>query len=115
MYQNAQQTATQVENQMDEGGHAVNVSAATINQSNQVTRFLQIVTVSVQRGRIRLTTYAFLFSGSIVSFIDQSVNGQLQTKGTDITFNIAGIHGTQESRREVSYHNKGTTFKDAFN
>ena len=31
------------ENQMDEGSHAVNVSAATINQSNQVTSFVQIV------------------------------------------------------------------------
>ena len=31
------------ENQMDEGSHATNVSAATINQSNQVTSFLQIV------------------------------------------------------------------------
>ena len=36
-------------NQMDEGHHAVNVSAATINQSNEVTSFLQIVPVSIQR------------------------------------------------------------------
>ena len=52
------------ENQIDEGSHAVNVSAATINQSNQVTSLLQIVPVSVQSVGNRLTTYAFLDSGS---------------------------------------------------
>ena len=88
------------ENQMDEGSHANNVSAATINQSNQVTSFLQIVPVSVQSGGNRLTTYAFLDSGSTVSFIDQSVKDQLQAKGTDVTLNIAGIHGTQDLRTE---------------
>ena len=67
------------ENQINEGSHAVNVSAATINQSNQVTSFLQIVPVLVQSGGNRLTTYAFLDSGSTVSFIDQSVKDQLQT------------------------------------
>ena len=44
------------ENQMNEGSHAVNVSAATINQSNQVTSFLQMVSVSVQSGGNRLST-----------------------------------------------------------
>ena len=88
------------ENQMDEGSHAVNVSAATINQSNQVTSFLQIVPLSVQSGGNRLTTYAFLDSGPTVSFIDQSVKDQLQAKGTDVTLNIAGIHGTQDLRTE---------------
>ena len=88
------------ENQMDEGSHAVNVSAATINQSNQVTSFLQIVPVSVQSGGNRLATYAFVDSGSTVSFIDQSVKDQLQAKGTDVTLNIAGIHGTQDLRTE---------------
>ena len=88
------------ENQMDEGSHAVNVSAATFNQSNQVTSFLQMVPVSVQSGGNRLTTYAFLDNGSTVSFIDQSVKDQLQAKGTDVTLNIAGIHGTQDLRTE---------------
>ena len=60
------------ENQMDEGNHAVNVSAATINQSNKVTSFLQIVLVSIQISRNRLNTYAFFDSGSTVSFIDQT-------------------------------------------
>ena len=87
-------------NQIDEGSHTVNVCAATINQSNQVTSFLQIVPVSVQSGGNRLTTYAFLDSGSTVSFIDQSVKDQLQAKGTDVTLNIAGIHGTQDLRTE---------------
>ena len=80
------------ENQIDEGSHTVNVCTATINQSNQVTSFLQIVPVSVQSGGNRLTTYAFLDSGSTVSFIDQSVKDQLQAKGTDVTVNTAGIH-----------------------
>ena len=88
------------ENQMDEGSHAVNVSAATIDQSNQVTSFLQIVPVSVQSGGNRLTTYAFLDSGSTVSSIDQSVKDQLQAKGTDVTLNIASIQGTQDLRTE---------------
>ena len=58
---------------IDEGNHAVNVSAATINQSNEVTSFLQIVPVSIESAGNRLNTYAFLDSGSTVSFIDQSV------------------------------------------
>ena len=87
-------------NQIDEGSHAVNVSAATINQSNQVTSFLQIVPVSVQSGGNRLTTYAFLESWSTVSFIDQSVKDQLQAKSTDVTLNIAGKHGMQDLRTE---------------
>ena len=88
------------ENQMDEGSHAVNVSAATINQSNQFTSFLQIIPVSVQSGVNRLTTYAFFDSGSTVSFIDQTVKDQLQAKGRDVTLNIAGIHGMQDLRTE---------------
>ena len=54
------------ENQMDEGNHAVNVSAATINKSNGVISFLQIVPVSIQSGGNRLNTYAFLDSGSTI-------------------------------------------------
>ena len=88
------------ENQVDEGSHAVNVSAATINQSNHITSFLQIVLVSVQSGGNRLTAYVFLDSGSTVSFTDQSIKNQLQGKGTDVTLNIAGIHGTQDLRTE---------------
>ena len=42
--------------QMGEGNHAVNVSAATINQSNEVASFLQIVPVSIQSGGNRLNT-----------------------------------------------------------
>ena len=89
------------ENQMDDGNHAVNVSAATINQSNEVTSFPQIVPVSIQSGGNRLNTYAFLDSGSTVSFIDQSVQEKLRTQGTDVTLNIAGIHGTKDLKREM--------------
>ena len=88
------------ENQMDEGIHAVNVSAATINRSNEVTSFLQIVPVSIQSGGNRLNTYAFLDSGSTVSFIDQSVQQKLRAQGTDATLNIAGIHGTKDLKTE---------------
>ena len=88
------------ENQMDEGNHAVNVSAATINQSYEVTSFLQIVLVSIQSGRNRLNTYAFLDSGSTVSFIDQSLQEKSQAHGTEVTLNIAGIHGTKDLKTE---------------
>ena len=88
------------ENEMDEGSHAVKMSAATTNKSIQVTSFLQIVPVSVQSGGNRLTTYVFLDSGSIVSFIDQNVKNQLQAKGTDVTLNIVELHGTQDLRTE---------------
>ena len=88
------------ENQTNEGSHAVNVSAATINQSNQVTKFLQIICLSVQSNGNRLTTYAFLDSGSTVSFIDETVTDQLKAKGTDVTLNIAAIHGTQDLTTE---------------
>ena len=88
------------ENQMDEGIHAVNVSAATINQSNEVTSFLQIVPVSKQSGGNRLNIYAFLDSGSTVSLIDQSVQVKLRAQGTNVTLNIAGIHGKKDLKTE---------------
>ena len=83
---------------MDEGNHLVNVSAATINQSNEVTSFLQIVPVSIQSGDDRLNTYAFLDSWSTVSFIDQSVQVKLRAHGADVTLNRAGIHGAKDLR-----------------
>ena len=88
-------------NQMDEGNHAVNVSAALINQSNKVTSFLHIVPVSIQSGGNKLNKYAFLDSGSTVSFIDQSVQEKLRAQGTDVTLNIAGIHGTKDLKTEM--------------
>ena len=85
---------------MDEGNHAVKVSAAKINQINEVTSFLQIVPASIQSGGDRLNTYAFLDSGSTVSFIDQSVQEKLRAQGTDVTLNIAGIHGAKDLKTE---------------
>ena len=85
---------------MDEGNHAVNISAATINQSNEVTSFIQIVPVSIQSGGNRLNTYAFFDSGSTVTFIDQSVQEKLRAQGTDVTLNISGIHGTKDLKTE---------------
>ena len=88
------------ENQMDEGNHAANVSTATINTSNEVTSFLLIVPVSIQSGGNRLNTYAFLDSGLTLSFIDQSVQEKLRAQGTDVTLNIAGIHGKNDLKTE---------------
>ena len=102
------------ENQMDEGNHAVNVSAATISQNNEVTSFLQIVPVSFQSGSNRLNTYAFLDSGSTVSFIDRSVNEKLRANGTDVSLNIADIHGTKDLKTEMMSIKKGTAFKSTF-
>ena len=84
------------ENHTDEGNHAVNASAATTKKSNEVTSFHQIVPVSKQSVGNRLNTYAFLDSGSTVSFTDQSVQEKLRAQGTDVTLNIAGIHGTKD-------------------
>ena len=85
---------------MDKGNHAANVSAATINQSNEVISFLQIIPVSIQSGGNRLNTYVFLDSGSTVSFIDQSVQEKLRAQGTNVTLNIAGIRGTKDLKTE---------------
>ena len=60
-------------NQMDESNHPFNASAATINKSNEVSSFLQIVPVSIQSGGNTLKTGAVLDSGSTVSFIAQIV------------------------------------------
>ena len=98
MHQEAQPTAT---NQMDESSHAVNVSAATINQSNEAKSLLQIFPVSMQSGGKNLNAYVFLDSGSTVSFIDQSFREKLQAKGTDVTLNIAGIHGMKDLKTEM--------------
>ena len=87
-------------NQLDKSNHAVNVSAATINNSNEVTSFLQIVPVSILSSGDRMNTYAFLDSGSTVSSIEQSVQEKLQAQGTDVTLNIAGIHGTKYLQTE---------------
>ena len=76
------------------------LSAATINQSNEVTSFLQIGPVSIQSGSNRLNTYAFLDNGSTISFIDQSVQEKLRAQDTDVTLNIAGIQGTKYLKTE---------------
>ena len=86
---------------MNEGYHAVNVSPSTINHSNEVTSFLEIVLVSIQSGSNRLNRYAFLDNGSVVSFIDQSVQEKLRAHGTDVTLCIAGIHGTKDLKTEM--------------
>ena len=88
------------ENQMDEGNQAVNVNAATIDQSNEVTGFVQIVPVSTQSGSSQLNTYAFVDSGSTVSFIEQSIQEKLRARGTDNTLNIVGTHGTKDLKTE---------------
>ena len=97
------------ENQTNEGSHAVNVSAATINQ---VTSFHRIVPILVQSGGNSLNTYAFLDSGSTVSLIDQSVKDQLQ-EGRYLEHSWHTWDAIFEDR-EVSYHKKGTEFKGAF-
>ena len=101
---------------MGEGNHAVNVSAATINQSNEVTSFLQIVPVSIQSGGNRLNTYAFLDSRSTVSFIDQSVQEKLRgpRHRCDAQHSWHTRNEGSEDRKSSS-QNKGTTFKGAFN
>ena len=85
------------ENQMVEGNHAVNVSAATINQSNEATSFLQIVPVSIQSVVNRLNKNVFLDSGSTVSFLDQSMQEKLRAQGTVVTLNIKGLHSKVHS------------------
>ena len=91
-------------NQMDEDNHAVNVRAFTINQSDEVTSFLQIVTVSIQSNSNRLNTYALLDSGSTVSFLDHSLEEKLRAQGSDVTLKIAGIHGTKDTQRIQRIH-----------
>ena len=88
------------ENQLDEGNHPVNASAATNNQSNEVTRFLQMFPVSIQSDGNRLNTYVFLDSGSTVSFIDQCVREKLRVQGTDVTLKVAGINRTKDPKTE---------------
>ena len=88
------------ENQMDGGNHAVNVSAATINKSNEVTSFFQTVPVSIQSGGNRLNAFVFLDSGSTVSFIDQSVQEKLRAQVSDVTLNIDGVHRTKDRKTE---------------
>ena len=68
------------ENPLNEGNHAVNVSAATINQSSKNTSFLQMAPVSIQTRRNRLKTYAFLDSASTLSFIDQNVQKEVESQ-----------------------------------
>ena len=99
MYQEAQPIAT-LRKPNGRGNHAVNVIAATINHCNAVTSFLQIVPVSIQSGGNKLNTYAFLDSGSTVSFINQSVQEKLRAQGTDVTLKIAGIHRTNDLKTE---------------
>ena len=101
-------------NQIDEDNHAVNVSAAKVNQSNKYTSFFQIVPVSIQSGGIRLNIYVFFLSGSTVSFIYQTVQEKLGAQSTNVTLNIACIHETKELNTEKgSSQNKGITFKGA--
>ena len=87
-------------NQIDEGNHALNKSAAAINLSNEVTSFFQLVPVLIQSGGTRLNTYAFLDRGSTVSFTDQSAQENVRAQSTDVTLNIAGIPGRKDLNTE---------------
>ena len=69
-----------------------------MNPSNEFASFLQKVLVSIQSGGNRLNTYAFLDNGSTVTFIDQIVQDKVRAQGTDVSLNIAGIHGIQGSK-----------------
>ena len=89
------------ENKREEGNQAVNVRAAVINRKNKNTNFLLIVPVSILFAGNRLHTYAFLDSGSLVSFFNQSVQEKLGAQGTNVTLNIAGIHGTTNLKTEI--------------
>ena len=83
---------------MEEGNHAVNVSTATKNQSNEATSFLQILPVSIKSGRNQLNTYVFVYSRPTVLFSNQSVQKNLSGQGTDLTLNIAGTHEERDLR-----------------
>ena len=85
---------------MDEVNHAVNVSARTINQSNEVASFLQTDRLSIQSNGNNLNTYAFLKEETAVSFINQSVHEKLRAQATNVTLNIAGITGTKDLKTE---------------
>ena len=71
------------------------------DQINEVTSFLKIVPVSIQSGGNRLNTYAFLNSGSTVSFIDQIMQEKLRSQGTDATLNIGCKYGTKDLKTEI--------------
>ena len=103
MHQEEQAVAT-LKKQMGEGNHAFNVSAAIIDQSNEVMSFLQVFPVSKQSGGNRLNPYAFLDSGSTVAFTNQSVQEKLRALITDVMLNIAGIQGeTKDLETERVY------------
>ena len=71
------------------GNHAVYESAAIVNQSNDITSFLQIFPVSIRKESNGLNAYAFLDSGSTVSFIDQSVQEKFQAQSSSNNKEIA--------------------------
>ena len=109
MHQEAQPIATlRITNERGQSRIQCKRSNNKPDQSNEVTSFLKIVPVSIQSGGDRLNTYAFLNSGSTVSFIDQSVQEKLRSQGTDATLNIAGIYGTKDLKTEkVPFKIKG--------
>ena len=80
----------------EDSSQASNVSAAAIGKFNEVSSFLQIAPVSVRYGRRQLQTYAFMDTGSTVSFIDKSLRRKLQAEGNGVTLNVVGIHGTKD-------------------
>ena len=94
-------------NQMDKGSHAVNVSAATINQSNQVTSFLQKF---LYRFRVVVTGWLPTLS----SIVDQQYHSSIKVLRINYKPKARTLPWTFEDG-EGSYHNKGTTFKGAFN
>ena len=87
------------ENQMDEIKSAINVSAARVHRSNQVTSFLQIVLVSIQCGRHRMKIYAFFNTETTLSFSYQNVQEKLQSQGNYDKIDIACIHGTDDLKK----------------
>ena len=88
----------------EDSSQASSVSAATIAKCNEVSSFLQVVPVSVKHGGRQLQTYAFLDTGSTISFIDKSLRRKLQAEGNEVTLNVAGIHDTKDFTDRESPH-----------
>ena len=66
------------------------------DMQSKIVKSMRAASMDASRSTTRLNTYAFLDSGSTVSFIDQSVQEKLRAEGTDVTLNLAGIHGAKD-------------------
>ena len=79
------------------------VSEATTAVATNITQGgLPVVRVKLTNREMSLNVLAMCNSGTSISFVDKSVVSKLQFQGRKASLSVAGIHGSQDVKTEIT-------------